>query len=223
MTTRMLTSIAATGAALVLGVPAAWGSGEPYRDHGDASQAKLATQSEPMIIVRDHGDASQARADVPFSAQPQPYSGIVRDDGNPVVRDHGDATQAKLATQSEPMIIVRDHGDASQARADVPFSAQPQPYSGIVRDDGNPVVRDHGDATQAKLAAQSAPSVTTERIRLAQELRLNPPASRVEVSKADSGREIEWPQVGFGLGIGILLALGLGLIMRTLNVRPFAH
>ena len=36
MTPRILTSIAAVGAALVVGVPTAWGAGEPYRDHGDA-------------------------------------------------------------------------------------------------------------------------------------------------------------------------------------------
>lgn len=135
MTPRMLISIATVGATLVLGVPTAWGSGEPYRDHGDATQAKLASQSETPLVI----------------------------------------------------------------------------------------VRDHGDATQAKLVHQSAPSITTERIRLAQERRLSPVAGRVVVSKVDSSREIEWPQVGVGLGIGILLALGLGLIGRTLRVRPFAH
>ena len=159
MTPRMLISIATVGATLALGVPTAWGSGEPYRDHGDATQAKLASQSETPFVI---------------------------------VRDHGDATQAKLAAQS------------------------PAPASLVI-------VRDHGDATQAKLVHQSAPSITTERIRLAQERRLGPVAGRVVVSKVDSSREIEWPQVGVGLGIGILLALGLGLIGRTLRVRPFAH
>ena len=41
MNRRVLTTAAAVGATLVLGVPTAWGSGEPLRDHGDATQAKL--------------------------------------------------------------------------------------------------------------------------------------------------------------------------------------
>jgi len=49
------------------------------------------------------------------------------------------------------------------------------------------------------------------------------PRGSVPVSVTTSGRDIEWPQIGFGLGIGLLLALGLGLIMRTVHIRPFAH
>ena len=50
-----------------------------------------------------------------------------------------------------------------------------------------------------------------------------PPRGSVTVSATGSGSELEWPQIGVGLGMGLLLALGLGLIMRTVNIRPFAH
>jgi hypothetical protein len=49
------------------------------------------------------------------------------------------------------------------------------------------------------------------------------PRGTVPVSVTTSGNDIQWPQIGVGLGMGLLLALGLGLIMRTVNVRPFAH
>ena len=45
MTLRILTITAVVGAALVLAVPVAWGSGQPYRDTGDATAARLAFQS----------------------------------------------------------------------------------------------------------------------------------------------------------------------------------
>ena len=118
MNRRILTTAAAVGATLVLGVPTALGSGDPMRDHGDASQAKLAVQPSAIAIVRDHGDATQARLVPPTP----PMEGT---------RDHGDAMQAKLAWLSSRVVVrenvqsikrqsspvaVRDHGDATQAK-----------------------------------------------------------------------------------------------------------
>jgi hypothetical protein len=40
---------------------------------------------------------------------------------------------------------------------------------------------------------------------------------------SDTGREIEWPQIGIGFGGGILLALGLMLALRAARIRPLAH
>ncbi|MBM2823733.1 MAG: hypothetical protein HW413_2479 [Thermoleophilia bacterium] len=102
MTQRILTTTALVGAALALSVPAAWGS-EPYRDHGDATDAKLALQSQLAEVVRDHGDAAQAK----LAIQPALLE---------IVRDHGDATQAKLVVEPAPLAIVRDHGDATAAK-----------------------------------------------------------------------------------------------------------
>ena len=44
----------------------------------------------------------------------------------------------------------------------------------------------------------------------------------VTVAASGSGREIEWPQIGFGVLLGIVLALGLMLVMRTRS-RELAH
>jgi hypothetical protein len=118
MNRSTLSTAAAVGATLVLGVPTALGSGAPLRDHGDANQAKLAVQPSTIEIVRDHGDATQARLVPPAP----PMEGT---------RDHGDAMQAKLAWLSSPVVVrenvqsierqsspvaVRDHGDATQAK-----------------------------------------------------------------------------------------------------------
>jgi hypothetical protein len=72
MKRRILTTATAVGAILVLGVPTAWGSGEPVRDHGDATQAKLAVQPSSIEIVRDHGDATQAKLMLERSLETQP-------------------------------------------------------------------------------------------------------------------------------------------------------
>jgi len=74
-------------------------------------------------------------------------------------------------------------------------------------------------ARQVALARQG---LETERYLDAHQ-RSAPGVGSTEVSTVNSGRDIEWPQIGFGLGIGLLLALGLGLIMRTVHSRPFAH
>ena len=39
----------------------------------------------------------------------------------------------------------------------------------------------------------------------------------------DSGRELEWPQIGFGVAIGVLFGLGLMLMLRTTRRRELAH
>src|SRR5437899_2426009 len=96
MTPRITTITTVVVAALVLAVPVAWGNGQPYRDVGDATAAKLALQQSPLII-RDVGDATAAK----LALQQSPL----------IIRDVGDATAAKLALQQSPLII-RDAGDA---------------------------------------------------------------------------------------------------------------
>ncbi len=105
MTQRILTTTALVGAALVLSVPAAWGS-EPYRDHGDATEAKLAVQPAPLAIVRDHGDATEAKLAAKLALQSSPV----------IVRDHGDATDAKLALQSSPEIFPAEKTSRAAGR-----------------------------------------------------------------------------------------------------------
>jgi hypothetical protein len=53
--------------------------------------------------------------------------------------------------------------------------------------------------------------------------RIDPTSTPVAVGSIDSGREIEWPQIGFGVGIGVLFALGLMFLIRTTRSRELAH
>jgi hypothetical protein len=131
MTPRIPATIATVGAALALVVPAAWGS-EPYRDHGDATDAKLVSQFTSINILHDHGDATQAKIESRLLLQSPPME---------VIRDHGDATQAKLTYLSSP-VVARENSQRINGRS--------EPV----------IVRDHGDAEQAKLAAQSS-SITS--------------------------------------------------------------
>jgi hypothetical protein len=84
-----------------------------FRDAGDATAAKLALQSSPLVI-RDAGDATAAK----LALQSSPL----------VIRDAGDATAAKLALQSSPLVI-RDAGDATAAKLALqssPASSSPE-------------------------------------------------------------------------------------------------
>jgi hypothetical protein len=48
------------------------------------------------------------------------------------------------------------------------------------------------------------------------------PSAPVQTASGDSGRQIEWPQLGIGFGLGIVLVAGLWLAMRV-KFRPLAH
>jgi hypothetical protein len=45
----------------------------------------------------------------------------------------------------------------------------------------------------------------------------------VATGSVDSGRDIDWPQVGIGFGLGIVLVIGVGLGVQALRGRPLAH
>jgi hypothetical protein len=106
MTRKSLTTTVAVGAAFAFAVPAGWAN-EPYRDHGDATDAKLALQSAPapLVVIRDHGDATDAKLALqssPVVARENAQRGYLRSPSE-IIRDHGDATQAKLAARSPDM------------------------------------------------------------------------------------------------------------------------
>jgi hypothetical protein len=100
---RLSTAIGLAGAALVLAVPVAWGNGQPYRDAGDATTARLALHPSP-VVIRDADDATAAK----LALHPSPV----------VIRDAGDATAAKLALHPSP-VVIRDAGDATAANAEM--------------------------------------------------------------------------------------------------------
>ena len=52
---------------------------------------------------------------------------------------------------------------------------------------------------------------------------IEPVSVPVAGSPLNSGRDLEWPQIGIGFGLGIVLALGLFLAMRYSRTRPLAH
>jgi hypothetical protein len=49
------------------------------------------------------------------------------------------------------------------------------------------------------------------------------PFTPAQTATSDSGRQIEWPQLGIGFGLGILLVAGLWLAMRVTKFSPLAH
>ncbi len=74
------------------------------RGQGLNSQYGLGNQSNP-VVVHDHGDATQAKLDSQSIAKEREalaryYKGVFSDAQPVVIHDHGDATQAKLDSQS---------------------------------------------------------------------------------------------------------------------------
>jgi hypothetical protein len=45
----------------------------------------------------------------------------------------------------------------------------------------------------------------------------------VGTAGVDSGRDVDWQQIGIGFGLGVLLAIGLGLAVQAMRARPLAH
>ena len=72
------------------------------------------------------------------------------------------------------------------------------------------------DAFERALRAESTSRVLTD-----SHDRIAP--TQTPVTRVDSGRDLEWPQIGVGFGVGILLALGLGMAMRLTRIRQPAH
>jgi hypothetical protein len=49
------------------------------------------------------------------------------------------------------------------------------------------------------------------------------PSAPIQNASSDSGRQIEWPQLGIGFGVGILLVAGFWLTTRVTKSRALAH
>jgi hypothetical protein len=49
------------------------------------------------------------------------------------------------------------------------------------------------------------------------------PSAPIQTASSESGRQIEWPELGIGFAIGILLVSGLWLATRVTKARPLAH
>jgi hypothetical protein len=83
------------------------------------------------------------------------------------------------------------------------------------------------DARERAFATKRVDTVPTDTRPLVGDggdrFRIDPTSTPVAVGSIDSGREIEWPQVGFGVGLGVLFALGLMFLIRTTRSRELAH
>ena len=81
------------------------------------------------------------------------------------------------------------------------------------------------DSAESALAAKASSLAFPERRLVGDNYRdVSKPVSRpTTIAASDSGREIEWPQIGMGFGLGVLLALGLVVAMRYTRIRPLAH
>jgi hypothetical protein len=118
------------------------------------------------------------------------------------------ANEMATLTQSGVQPVLGVYKDANE-RGSVQSSGNESVLSGYV--DAN----ERGTATQTIAPEPSSYRDGGERATV--------PSSPVTVAAVDSGREIEWPQLGIGFGVGIVLALGLLLAMRFTRIRPLAH
>ncbi len=223
--TRRLSLITAVGvAALSVSVPTAFG-----KVHALAEVAPVLAQPDPMI---EDGFAQAVATKVSLTGisdahqRGVPYQGSSLDtytpfdqarpaslSWSPEVAAQVDEARASLASNTSGYLDSHERvlGNETVSPANSLYSAfdQARPATLSV----TPEV-----ARQVAIARQEL----TERYLDAHQ-RSAPGLGVTEVLTINSGREIEWPQIGVGFGIGLLLALGLGLTMRAVHNRPFAH
>ena len=198
--TRTISIITATvGAALLLAVPA-------YGDNWAADKAQQPTVVSPdwferaaAAAVRNQDistmlNARERALGVAISQTPTVFD--ARSDG--LNRLYGLGEYANPIDARERGLVV------SKA------TPQPQPQGFDARSDG--MNRLYG------LGEYAAPVVADfDRFHIV------PSNEPVTVSATSSGRDIEWPTIGYGLGIALVLMLGLGLALKATHTRPFAH
>jgi hypothetical protein len=174
MTPKISLIIGIAGAALVLGVPAAFGKVEP-------GVSKYPDAVERAVFAREQVQ----RIDAGLGNMPDAFE------------------RAVLAKERGSVIwtYVDAHGRSALAGDRQSLSAASR----------------YPDAFQRALVTES-----TRRVLADSHDRIAPTSTPV-VAAVDSGRDVEWPQVGIGFGIGILLALGLGMALRFTRIRQLAH
>jgi hypothetical protein len=193
--TRRLSLITAVGvAALSVSVPTAFG--------------KVHALAEVAPVVTNQGVGSGLNTYAPFDqARPATLS------WSPEVAAEVDKAREALASNTN--VYLDSHERSLGTQPTPPVNSIYTPFDKVrpATLSVSPEV-----ANQVALARQAL----TERYLDAHQ-RSGPVAGSTDVSTINSGREMEWPQVGVGLGIALLLALGLGLTMRAVHIRPFAH
>ena len=123
-----------------------------------------------------------------------------------------DVFERAVAVQQRDVSTPIVSPDALDRAVAAKLSLQSQPIT-------SPDAVDRAKAAElSQLSTQTVSPDVFERAVVAREGTLP-----VTVSATDTGRTIEWPQIGAGFGIGILLALGLLVAMRHTRGRPLAH
>jgi hypothetical protein len=188
-------SLVTVVAVAVVAVPAAWGGQAPDAFER-AVTAKLASQSLPQPNPR----GMLASDSVESARQAQPFN--IRD---VLASDSVESAKAETQLINPRDVLASDSVESARAES--------QPIN-----------------LREVLASDSVEASGTARTSVDQRLvadnyrEPSKPVSRpTTIAASDSGREIEWSQIGMGFGLGILLAVGLFLAMRSTRIRQLAH
>jgi hypothetical protein len=204
--TVLTTAFGATALVLALLVSPAWG--QPAPDVVDRAVAQQQQQRDFWNYDQSGTKVTNASPGVApdqlgglYSGQ----SGVETQIVSPDAVERAVAARQALLTDSGRNLRFDDHRGTGGAQ----------------RTGSYPDVIDR--AVAAKL--QSNPQTFQDRQRLGDNFRDVPKQTihPAQISSTDSGRELEWPQIGVGFGIGILLAIGLMLALRMTRIRPLAH
>jgi hypothetical protein len=212
--TRKLSVMTVVGvAALSFGAPAAFGG-----VHAGGEAAAVLAQPNPVI---SYGDAHERSIGPNQSVGSDLNTYTLFDQARPATLSVSPEVAAQVDEAREVLTsntngYLDSHERALGTETTSPVNSIYTPF-----DQARPATLSWSPEV-ARQVAVARQGLETERYLDAHQ-RFAPGVGSTEVSTINSGRDIEWPQIGFGLGIGLLLALGLGLIMRTVNSRPFAH
>jgi hypothetical protein len=201
--TRTISLITATvGAALLFAVPA-------YGDNWGADKAQPSSLAQPDPMVEDGfsqavAKAEQIRIERMLDARERGLGGA-NTQATPVDAWSDGLNRLYGLGEYGNSIDRRERGMVEKSQPKVE-----QPAVGFdARSDG--LNRLYG-------LGEYAPSVVAD-----DRFRIDHSNVPEPVSVTSSGRDIEWPTVGFGFGVGLVLLLGLGLTLKATHTRPFAH
>ena len=211
------TSLVTAVAVALVAVPAAWGAQAPDVIERAVTGGKLASQSLPQpnprgMLASDWSEREQ-------QAQPFNLRQVLASDSVESARQQAQPFNLRNVLASDSVESARQQAQPFNLR-DVLASdsvesakAESQPFN----------LRDVLASDSVEAYGTALTSV--DRRIVGDNYREPPkPVNRpTTIAASDSGREIEWSQIGMGFGLGILLAIGLFLAMRSTRVRHLAH
>jgi hypothetical protein len=228
---RTITLIATVGAALAVAAPAS-GQGQPVepqwmqalearsqelnRQHGlgEYSPAIRALKLRSEALNRQHGlgNYTSTPPDVFERAVAQSLQGGLGENTPPRVGEY--------ATSLNEDMLARERATVATS-PDVFERAVAQKLQGGHGETTPPRVGEYATSLNEDMLARGRATMATSPDAFERAVAARDTTGAIPV--IDDGREIEWPQIGFGVGIGILLAAGLILGLRATRARPLAH